>query len=542
MQSNINLHQVILRAIHRQMFIPKLSLGMLGVLLLLMLCPIVQEQTQAVELTPGQSQAENTTQARILVQSTISLALQNRVDVEVVPKSNGNFSAATARMNVATNNSTGYGIYLGTVNQKSELTLSTDATSVIGALPTAVSESDFPNNTWGYRLVGTNLENSTEDLLYQAVPGETLKVRNVDVPNALAGQQDSYELSFGTKVDTTVRAGLYQNQVIVSVVANPRELQNFSELTFMQEMTPEICQSLKDLPAEQQTGQLIDQRDGKSYWVSYLADGNCWMTQNLALDLSTEKPLTPSDSDVTEEWVPTQSTFVSPNLNIPSDFYSSSAYSWNFGTFVLATPERDIACGSSADDKALASGQSLVGRCSDLQLVDNTWLYQDASQGAWNTTTNATVGGPATVYIGLVTVNKDNKTYDSHYLIGNYYQVDAAAAGSHTNAANQSICPKGWKLPTNSPHLYRALFAAYGYPPTATTVTLPYNGAPRIESAPLSFVRAGSINQQILESVGRRVELSSASRDNELYVYGNNMRFNATRETYNGLTIRCVAR
>ena len=48
---------------------------------------------------------------------------------------------------------------------------------------------------------------------------------------------------------------------------------------------------------------LIDLRDGKKYWVSKMADQNCWMAQNLALDLTAGEVLAPSTSDVSQEWV-----------------------------------------------------------------------------------------------------------------------------------------------------------------------------------------------------------------------------------------------
>ena len=43
---------------------------------------------------------------------------------------------------------------------------------------------------------------------------------------------------------------------------------------------------------------LRDSRDGKRYTVRRLADGNCWMTQNLNLDLYTGMTLTSDDSDI----------------------------------------------------------------------------------------------------------------------------------------------------------------------------------------------------------------------------------------------------
>lgn len=46
----------------------------------------------------------------------------------------------------------------------------------------------------------------------------------------------------------------------------------------------------------------IDKRDGKSYIVARLADNNIWMTQNLDLDLRTDRILTPENTDVSENW------------------------------------------------------------------------------------------------------------------------------------------------------------------------------------------------------------------------------------------------
>lgn len=42
----------------------------------------------------------------------------------------------------------------------------------------------------------------------------------------------------------------------------------------MQEMTSAVCEASE----VGETRQLIDVRDGKSYWVAKLKDNNCWMT------------------------------------------------------------------------------------------------------------------------------------------------------------------------------------------------------------------------------------------------------------------------
>ena len=53
-----------------------------------------------------------------------------------------------------------------------------------------------------------------------------------------------------------------------------------SDVMYMQDLTPVICKNSK----ENDTKQLIDERDGKIYWVTKLKDDNCWMTQNLDYD------------------------------------------------------------------------------------------------------------------------------------------------------------------------------------------------------------------------------------------------------------------
>ncbi|MBR0403255.1 hypothetical protein IJI55_01755, partial [Candidatus Saccharibacteria bacterium] len=72
--------------------------------------------------------------------------------------------------------------------------------------------------------------------------------------------------------------------------------------TTMQNFTGANCASLTEstTSADHRT-MLQDTRDGKVYAVSKLADGNCWMVQNLALDGG--RTLHTSDSNVTQDRV-----------------------------------------------------------------------------------------------------------------------------------------------------------------------------------------------------------------------------------------------
>lgn len=64
-------------------------------------------------------------------------------------------------------------------------------------------------------------------------------------------------------------------------------------------MTASICQDSQ----EHDTKQLVDNRDGKTYWVAKLKDGNCWMTQNLDLDLR-NITLNSTNTSTTSSWTP----------------------------------------------------------------------------------------------------------------------------------------------------------------------------------------------------------------------------------------------
>ena len=54
---------------------------------------------------------------------------------------------------------------------------------------------------------------------------------------------------------------------------------------------------------------VLDLRDYKSYWIAKLADGKCWMTQNLDHNIvTTPGYYTPDNTDITENWTPLRAT------------------------------------------------------------------------------------------------------------------------------------------------------------------------------------------------------------------------------------------
>jgi uncharacterized repeat protein (TIGR02543 family)/uncharacterized protein (TIGR02145 family) len=235
----------------------------------------------------------------------------------------------------------------------------------------------------------------------------------------------------------------------------------FYDISDMQEMTRAICDTAttpdKTATALDLDGShigdtnyvpqrtLTDTRgDGsgntQTYIVRKMADGNCWMAQNLDYDLKTTNTLTPDDSNVFSNWTPTRDTETTLTAN--SD--NNSDYSYNPG------------------DKWY-SGTSGTQTSSTTEPADST------------------------------------EAGTQH--VGNYYNYYAATAGTGTfRDADGSICPRGWVLPryTGNRSMYYLVYTAYGYN-SASNAT--YSSA--LKSAPFNYILPGYItNTAVISSEG----------------------------------------
>lgn len=302
--------------------------------------------------------------------------------------------------------------------------------------------------------------------------------------------------------------------------------ENFDEIEIMQHMTPEICATASN----GETKQLTDERDGKKYWVAKLADGNCWMTQNLELDLK-GRTLTSEDSDVSSSW----------NFDaIGGQWYEDVATSevdssliagWDFGDYVKSSPTGMEYC---------INNQSFISNLSSC-------TRQFTNVSAMEPMTEAINEGKTPDE----NISIQGNQYDAHYLAGNYYSWAAATAGSGNNTfsyayAVDSICPAGWRLPLGGSggqtqgsfyHLLSQYDVAYNWA----------SGNNNITTSPLYFVRSGYTgNANTLSDVGHDGAYwssrasSSDSAANGLLFYGQvETARNIGRHA--GLSIRCVA-
>lgn len=429
-------------------------LGVLSLLSLALLMPtIYQSQVSAITCTGDDyeqcvARSDLAVSALdILVRPAIAVGVQANVQIDITPRlTQAWFANGTVELTVSTNSNSGYSVYMWTMDGSGDLHSADEHDmAVIASLTEPTSADSFTANSWGYRV--TPSDNSSSDF-YHPIPttsGTAIIVSNSSASGEITN--DSYSIDFGVSVDSNLSSGQYYNSVVLSAVANPITVSSLYDLVYMQDMTAEICETT----ATHATKQLIDTRDGKAYWVTKLRDGNCWMTQNLALDLSASRTLTPADTNVAVNYTPTDTDATALNGpysgSEPSDasIYQRSWGKWK--NYVMNDPLNVESCGS------IKSTQPLCER------------FTDVSGNEWKSTYIAQTNSA---------VDTDSKTYDAHYLVGNYYSFYTATAGTGGTGANAgSICPKGWTLPLNNSTnngSFSNLLNAYGVASTVRSV------------------------------------------------------------------------
>lgn len=287
----------------------KVSVGLILLLLVMMLCPI-NEQTHA-ETSDNPDEVlgiqDVNTETRLWVQPVVSVALSPKVDIEITPTSTGSFSQSSADLSIATNSKDGMKVLLNAVGGTSLNPAGETGTQVVESIKTAVAKGEFASNSWGY-YVGMNEPGATDK--FSPIPQTSTEVLRTETSST----QQTYKVTFGTMIDSSLPAGLYKSSVMVSVVVNPIQAVSINDLYYLQDIKPEICAASKIWESESDSKSLVDYRDGKAYKVARLKDGNCWMQENLALGLSKSKALTPSDTDIPASWTPTVDVASADNM------------------------------------------------------------------------------------------------------------------------------------------------------------------------------------------------------------------------------------
>ena len=117
------------------------------------------------------------------------------------------------RINIDTNNRTGYTATISSSSENTSLTNSNStSTNQISSISSNSSLTDFAANTWGYKLI-----NSAS---YQPIPALSAPTRVIQTTSKTNGI-DSNTINIGMKLSQALESGSYSNTLIFSFVSNP---------------------------------------------------------------------------------------------------------------------------------------------------------------------------------------------------------------------------------------------------------------------------------------------------------------------------------
>ena len=192
-------------------------------------------------------------------------------------------------VNVVTNAPLGYSLYL---TASSDELVSSD-TSIPQTFAPTSSGSSISLNSWGYSLDSSSWnpvpELDTSSAIKRDYENNADLISRVSSSNYPDGT--NINVYYGVNSDTSMPAGTYSTTVTYTAFAEGVPPSSAT----MQDFTVEECQNL----TLEESYTLTDSRDGKSYKIARLKDGNCWMQENLKLDGG--RTLTSADSNVAND-------------------------------------------------------------------------------------------------------------------------------------------------------------------------------------------------------------------------------------------------
>ncbi len=283
---------------------------------------------------------------------------------------------------------------------------------IVGTVTDDVTASTMRVNSWGYSLDATN---------FSKVPASdspvTIKNGEKTTSTSNTSAYEDTTVTFGVKVDGAIQSGAYSNTVVITAIPQDAEVPaNFFNITKMQEMTHEICADTEiptpsasetttltaaDWNSGSRTGipttTLLDDRAGQvSYTVKKLADGKCWMTENLALPAGAVLSASDSDLDGVEVTSYTLPSSSNPFVNDPAQD--------------IEAMNSDYTTDTTSEPRGYKAG--------------NFYSWRTATAG----TGRGAGSNPGT---GVLT---------------DVFGTDMTVQNNNTLV---SICPKGWRLPTD---------------------------------------------------------------------------------------------
>lgn len=433
-------------------------------------------------------------------------------------------------INTTCNDPNGYVVYAigNTRNSEGDNVLAPSSISDTYSIPTGTNTSGNTSQ-WAMKLTAIDsgaytptIDNSYSS--YSLVPNSWFKVAHRDPGTTDVTKNSAFTTTYAIYLEGSQPAGNYSGQVKYvmlhpSTAAYPTTtlesafaLAGKEKITVtdsvtgdsgqfykMQDMNSSICDSTT-LTDENNSIRLVDIRDSKLYWVAKLKDGHCWMTQNLDLDLGIKDTTLGIDT-----------TALTSNDTDLNDGSLSGAYYENYN---YDAKNRII---SWSPQNTTRDYQHSTGT----GWKDNNNLAYSLDPGEWYWDGDDS-GTTACNYL-TTTCEHFSRTQteaNRHLSVGNYYNWPAAIASDNSSSLTKStygsasdpdsinrnpknsICPKGWRLPTisykgnvtNSTSEFARVNGLYNGGIT--------NNDKKLIESPLWFVRGGYIGNGYLNNSG----------------------------------------
>ena len=198
-----------------------------------------------------------------------------------------------------------------------------------------------------------------------------------------------------------------------------------------------VCNSLTAAPATgtptmASVSALTDERDNQTYAIAKLADGNCWMIENLRLEA--EDTRSAEDEALAEGY----------------GKYSGSGT--NYGDFIGLADAESANFSSSTTANSLYYSGAQSGSATENIGTSNYPGYRFPRYNHINT--DSTSASPTRATSLTKSTDYSTTAVANIYGYGNYYTWHAAIANTNHNGTNNqstegtSLCPAGWHLPT----------------------------------------------------------------------------------------------
>ena len=254
---------------------------------------------------------------------------------------------------------------------------------------------------------------------------------------------------------------------------------------------------------------LTDQRDSETYAVAKLADGKCWMIENLRLDNTAELTLANTNNPLND----------GTNVTLKHNYTDTDTYNTLSASSSVAYNANTAPDGWCTTDSAACDNQSRLS-------TDNTA----------NRATNP------------------NNNSSSMYSYGNYYNWYSATAGNGTYSKSSGdvagdLCPNGWKLPygnISGNGNTAGGFYYLNYKINNDADIRDSNASKKLRAYPNNFVYSGEVYGRSVGHGGDGYYWSStASSNNGAYNlnFGSSYVYSSTVNYFSkfyGKTVRCV--